>query len=250
MLENPDITGLDAVILAGGLGTRLRPVINGLPKCLASVADTPFLTYKILQLKAAGVRRVVLCVGYLSEHIQDYFQQHPIPGVELAYAFEEALLGTAGAFKNAEAAIESEHFIALNGDCYLDIDYRAFVNHHFSAGAVASLALVPVADPSRYGLVHFDEKKAIQAFLEKQDASPAQAGPHYINAGTYCLHRSVLQRIPPGEACSIERDIFPGLIGQGFQAYPMDGYFIDIGTPESYAQIEQDIRAGKLQLVS
>lgn len=245
MLEN-----LDAVILAGGLGTRLRTVVSDTPKCLAKVDEFPFLTYKIMQLQEAGVRRVILCVGYMAEQIEAYFKDNPISGVTLVYAHEKELLGTAGAFKNAEPFIESEHFIALNGDVYLDINYRAFVAHHYETMSVATLALVRVDDPSRYGLVLFNNEFEIQAFLEKADNRPENEfmTGYYINAGTYCLHRSLLERIPEGQPCSIEREVFPALVGDRFYAYPLEAYFIDIGTPESFAQIQEDIRAGRIKI--
>lgn len=243
---------MDAVILAGGLGTRLRTVVDGTPKCLASVNDLPFLTYKLYQLRQAGVRRVILCLGYLAEQIRDYFEAVSIPGLQIDYVFEKELLGTAGAIKNAEPHIRSEHFLVLNGDVYLDLDYRQFTRHHVQADAQASLAVAQVADPSRYGLVLFNEDRRIKAFLEKQAQQmvfPGKAGFH-INAGTYCFHRAVLDRIPHGTACSLEREIFPKLIADAFYAYPVNAYFIDIGTPESYTQVQQDIKSGRLKVAS
>lgn len=243
---------MDAVILAGGLGTRLRSVVSDTPKCLAQVNDLPFLAYKILQLRQAGIRRVILCVGYMADQIEQYFYDHPIAGVEITYAYEKDLLGTAGALKNAEPYIQSESFIMLNGDCYLDISYTTFIAHHIETMSNATLALVKMEDPSRYGLVTFNREYEITAFLEKQNIAPATHpdAAFYINAGTYCFHRSILDRIPEGVACSIEREIFPQLIGNDFYAFPMDAYFIDIGTPESFAQIHADIHAGKLKIAS
>jgi mannose-1-phosphate guanylyltransferase len=242
---------LDAVILAGGLGTRLRSVVSDTPKCLVPVNNLPFLTYKIQQLKAGGIRRVILCVGYMADQIEQYFTENPIPEVSVVYAHEHDLLGTAGAFKNAEPYVESEHFIALNGDVYLDLDYRALISQHTRTEAIATLALARVDDPSRFGLVVYNTDFEIEAFLEKQEVppdNPSPSGAFYINAGTYCFHRSILERIPAGKPCSIERDIFPTLIDQGFFAYPLDSYFIDIGTPESFAQIQDDIQAGRLKV--
>lgn len=242
----------DAVILAGGLGTRLRSAVADTPKCLASVNDLPFLMYKMRQLQHAGIRRIILCIGYMAEKIELYFNNNPLEGVSIEYAYEKELLGTAGAFKNAECLIESENFLALNGDCYLDIDYQTFVYQHIQTKAKASLALVRVEDPSRYGLVMFEKSLEIKAFLEKQQIAPAThpEAAFYINAGTYCFNRSLLDEIPAGQPCSLEKEIFPHLIGKGFYAFPLDGYFIDIGTPESFQQIQNDIVLGKVRIAS
>ncbi len=231
---------MQAVILAGGLGTRLRSVISDVPKPLAPVHDQPFLAYQIAYLRHQGIRDFVLCVGYLREHIMAFFEDGARWGVRIRYAVETTLLGTAGALRNAQSLIEGP-FLALNGDSFLELDYDALLlfhhkrKKHFPA-TMGTLALRRVEDAGRFGTVRLNGSGRILAFREKT----GEPAPAWINGGVYLLEPDVLERIPPHRKISIEREIFPALLetGELLFGYPVNGYFVDIGTPEGYAAFE------------
>jgi NDP-sugar pyrophosphorylase family protein len=219
-----------AIILAGGLGTRLRPVIADRPKVLAPVAGRPFLTYLLDQVARCGVDRVVLSTGHLSgqfaEAIGDEYR-----GLRVAYANEESPLGTGGAIKFAGALADSAHLLVMNGDSYFDTDLRAYIDWHRTGGQDASLLLVEAPDASRFGAVQLKPDGVhVAAFLEKQP----KAAPSRINAGVYAFRREMLKHIPAGRS-SIERDVFPCWLDRfDVRAWVTDGEFIDIGVPSDY----------------
>jgi NDP-sugar pyrophosphorylase family protein len=223
-----------AVVLAGGLGTRLRSAVADRPKVLAEVRGRPFLAYLLDQLANAGVQDVVLCVGYRAEQIQQTFG-NAYAGLRLAYSVESSLLGTGGAIRNALPLVGSDPLIAMNGDSYCQTDFPALWAWHHNRDARATLLLRWIANPARYGRVDIDEKGTVRAFEEKCDEAP----PGWINAGVYVLARAVVESIAPGRSVSIEREVFPRWIAQGLTGCPCNGKFLDIGTPESYAEAEQ-----------
>lgn len=221
-----DIT---AVVLAGGLGTRLRPVVADRPKVLAEVNGRPFLDYLLDQLTAAGIRRIVLCTGYMAETVRSLLGTR-YGDAELEYSVESELLGTGGALRLALPLLASDPVLVLNGDSYCDVDLRAFAATHDRRGAVASLALAEVTDIRRYGAVDVAADGTITAFEEKGSRS----GLGLINAGVYLLELSTIASIAAHEMVSLERDIFPGLIGNGLYGDTRTGRFIDIGVPDDY----------------
>jgi mannose-1-phosphate guanylyltransferase len=214
-----------AVILVGGEGTRLRPLTERMPKPMVPIANRPFLEHQIEHLEWHGITDVVLSCGYLPHQIRAHF------GDRLTYVVEDHPLGTGGAIENAARGIP-DTFLVCNGDVLTDLDVTALVAFHRERGAQATIALHPVDDPSRYGLVRTDERGAVEAFIEKPP--PGEADVNTINAGTYVMEPGVLRLIPPGEKVSVEREVFPRLVGDGLYARAEDGEWIDIGTPESY----------------
>jgi mannose-1-phosphate guanylyltransferase len=221
-----------AVLLVGGEGTRLRPLTEWLPKPMLPIANRPFLEHQIEHLREHGVDRVILSCGYLPGPIRDHF------GDRLEYAIEPQPLGTGGAIRFSAGGID-ETFVVCNGDVLTDLDLTALVSQHRRRGARATIALHRVDDPSAYGLVRTDGDGRVTAFVEKP--SPGEVDVDTINAGTYVLEPAVLELIEPGRAVSVEREVFPRLIGEGLYASVGEGRWRDIGTPESYlaANLEQ-----------
>lgn len=219
-----------ALILAGGAGTRLRPVLADLNKPMAPIADKPFLEYLLRQLKKHGIEAVTLCVGYKADLIQSYFGSGELLGLRLSYSHETDFLGTGGAIKRAESLIHAESFFVMNGDSLFDSDLHALMRYHRETNALATLALARVDDTQRYGAVEVDASGRIVSFVEKGKGS-AQG---LINAGIYVFRRTLLELIPDGQAVSLERAILPTLIGRGLYGLPSHGYFVDIGVPDDY----------------
>jgi mannose-1-phosphate guanylyltransferase len=225
---------VQALVLVGGEGTRLRPLTETVPKAVMPLAGRPFLSYMIDWLGRHGVDEIVLACGYRADVVRGVLGDHGSPS--LRYVEEPEPRGTGGAIRFAAAELD-ERFLALNGDVLTDLDLSSLISSHEQRGARASLGLYPVDDASGYGLVKHDGAGAVTEFLEK----PETPGPGEINAGTYVLERSVLDLIPEGEMVSIERDVFPRLVGEGLYALPLPGYWMDIGTPERYLQATWDI---------
>ncbi len=219
-----------AIILAGGLGTRLRTVVPDKPKVLAPVAGRPFVTYLLDQLARTGIRRVVMSTGHLAEQFADAIGLE-YRGLEIAYAQEPEPLGTGGAIKFAGSHVDSPQVLVMNGDSYFDADLAAYMQWHRAGGQDASLLLVEVPDASRFGTVELKADGVhVAAFLEKQ---PNEV-PGHINAGVYLLRAEMLDEIPAGK-CSIERDVFPRWLGErDVRAWVTDGDFIDIGVPDDF----------------
>lgn len=228
-----DLSQVTAAILAGGLGTRLRPVVADRPKVMAEITGRPFLEYLLAQLAEAGCRSVVLCTGYLGEQIQSRFGTR-FDGVSLHYSREPQALGTGGALRLALPLLTSEPVLAMNGDSYCAADLTAYWRWYCARQPVASLLLTEVGNASRYGSVLLDGDARVRQFREKS----AAAGPGSINAGIYFLRRAVLEMIAPDKIVSLEYDIFPQLVGQGLMGFVTQGRFLDIGTPEDFALAE------------
>ncbi|MFP5388184.1 MAG: NDP-sugar synthase, partial [Thermoleophilia bacterium] len=232
---------MQAIVLVGGEGTRLRPLTETVPKPALTLVDRPFLAYMIEWLAGHGVDEVVLACGFLPDVLRQALAgEEERAGVSISYVVEPERRGTAGAMRFAADELGDrldERFLALNGDVLTDLDLTALLRVHGERGASATLGLHPVEDSSAYGLVHSDSQGAVLEFLEKT----GEAVPGEINAGMYVLERSVLELIPPGEEVSIERDVFPRLVGEGLHGLRLDGYWMDIGTPERYLQASWDI---------
>ncbi len=238
-----------AVILVGGEGRRLRPLTDTRPKPMMPLVDRPFVAHQLDQLRRFGVTDVIFSCGYRPEALEGHFGDGANLRMRLRYVVDPIPLGTAGAVKNAEPLLGDGQVLVLNGDVLTDLDLAALVAWHDAAGVAGTLALTPVTDPSRYGLVRLHSDRRVEEFLEKPGPDELRPGePFLVNAGTYLLEREVLDQIPAGEPCSIERDIFPGLARAGRLAgYPSDSYWRDIGTPDSYLQAHLDVLAGAVR---
>lgn len=237
---------MQAIVLVGGEGTRLRPLTESIPKPALTLVDRPFLAYMIEWLASHGVTEVVLACGFLPGVLQAALaDEEERAGARIRYVAEPEPLGTAGAVRFAADALGDdldERFLALNGDVLTDLDLTALLKAHQEWDAAATIGLHPVEDASAFGLVQSDDGGAVLEFLEK--TGERKAGE--VNAGMYVLQRSVLDLIPPGENVSIERDVFPRLVGEGLYGLLLDGYWVDIGTPERYRQASWDILEGRV----
>jgi len=228
-------TDTKAVLLVGGLGTRLRTVIPSTPKPLARVGNRPFLELLIRQLVGQGIRHLIMCTGYLAEQIEAEFGDGGDLGAIIEYSREPHPLGTAGALKFAQGLLQgATDFLVMNGDSFLELDLRQFMQFHRTHGGWATLAVVPVENAGRYGTVHVDSSNRITKFLEKT----GEAAPGLINAGVYIFSRAILEHIPAGPV-SLEKEVFPRLLDRGVYAAREQGVFIDIGTPADYAQAQK-----------
>jgi NDP-sugar pyrophosphorylase family protein len=233
---------MKAVIMAGGEGTRLRPLTSNQPKPMMPLANRPMMEHIVRLLKEHGFDEIVVTLAFLPQTIRTYFGDGSEFGVSLVYATEETPLGTAGSVRNARAELD-EPFLVISGDVLTDIDLSALVAFHEEKGAKATLALIAVDDTSSYGVVPTDEDGAVEAFLEK---SPGPAPTNRINAGAYVIEREVVERIEPDRAVSFEREIFPSLVGEGLYGWFAEGYWIDIGTPERYLEATYDLLSGRV----
>lgn len=228
-----ELTELTAVILAGGLGTRLRPVVADRPKALAEIRGRPFLAYLLDELVAARVGEVVLCTGYLGAQLESAFGDS-YRNMRLRYSQESSPLGTAGALRLVLPLLKSDPVLVMNGDSFCHTDLEDFRRWHQAKGGKATLLLAQVSDTRRYGKVHLDTDGRVRRFQEKETTE----GPGWINAGIYLLAREVLETIAPTVAISLEREVFPALVDRGLYAFTSPGPFLDIGTPEAYAAAE------------
>lgn len=229
---------LSAVILVGGLGTRLRPLTDRTRKDMLPLVDRPQLAYTFEHLRRFGVKRAVVSCGYLPTQIEEHFGDR-YGDLRLEYRVEHEPLGTGGAIRFAADGIE-EPFFALNGDSLREADLDALVDFHRGRSCRATILLTPVEDPSRYGLVRVAGDGRVLSFLEKP--RPEEIDTDLINAGLYVLEPDVLDLIPAGRAVSIEREIFPQLVQeQAVYGVALPGYWLDIGTPEAYLQAHRDV---------
>jgi len=236
---------VQAVILVGGKGTRLRPLTTNRPKPNVPIVDRPFLAYALEWVASHGLTDVVLCCGFKSEAMVEAFGDGSRYGVSITWVFEPEPRGTAGGLKMAEEHL-GDRFLLLNGDVLTDMDLTAQIDAHTRSGATATLALVPVEDPSAYGLVRLNGDDTVAGFLEKP--KPEEIDTDLISAGAYVLERSVLDMIPAGREVSIEREVWPRLVGEGLHGFVHpDAYWMDIGTPERYIQAVSDVLSGAVE---
>jgi mannose-1-phosphate guanylyltransferase len=236
---------VQALILAGGEGTRLRPLTSTIPKPVVPLVGRPFISYMLEWLRGHGVDDAILSCGFMADGVRSVLGDGDALGMRLRYVEESRPLGTGGALKLAEELLD-ERFVMLNGDVLTDLDLGAQLREHERTGARVTLALVGVDDPSAYGLVGCDEDGAVQEFVEKP--SPDEIYTNLINAGAYVIEREVLEQLPaPGTRLSIERDVFPELVGAGLYGYECSGYWLDIGTPERYLQATFAILCGDVR---
>lgn len=238
---------MKALLLAGGLGTRLRPLTEDLPKPMAPLGNRPWLEHLILHLKQEGIEQFVIAVKHYPEVIQRHFGDGSRFGVEIQYAVEKQLLGTAGAIKNAEPML-SDQFLVINADVVQMAPLLPLLEFHRSHGGAVTIGLTRVEDPSAYGVVELTLDGKITRFVEKPPRD--QAPSNLINAGIYVMKKEVLEFIPANQEVSIERETFPLLIEQGAGVYGtvIEGYWMDMGTTERYRQAHWDILDGKVPL--
>lgn len=240
---------MQAVVLVGGFGTRLRPLTFTTPKPLLPIANVRQLEHLIASLDGAGVTEVVLAIGFKPEPFFDAFPEGVCAGISLHYAVEPEPLDTAGAiaFAARHAGI-SDTFVVMNGDILCDVNVADLVAFHKERGAQGTLHLTPIADPSQYGVVEVNEKGWVERFVEKP--APGETTSTVINAGTYVLEPTVLDRMPQGQRLSIERVVFPAMVADGRLAgMSTDDYWIDTGRPETYLQANLDLIDGTRQRI-
>ncbi len=256
---------MQAVILVGGEGTRLRPLTSTVPKPVVPLVDRPFIAFMLEWLRKHGIEDVIMSCGFLATSVRNVLGDGSGLGISLRFVEEPDPRGTAGALKFAESMLD-ERFLMLNGDVLTDIDLTAQIAQHERSGARATLALVPVEDPSAYGLVHLAEDNSVSDFVEKPSSdnieggatarrpasrggrdSGLQAYTNLISAGAYVLEREVLELVPAERNVSIEREVWPLLIGNGLYGYASESYWLDIGTPARYLKGTFDIIEGNVR---
>ncbi len=209
---------MQAVILVGGEGTRLRPLTSTVPKPVVPLVDRPFISYMLEWLRAHGIDDVIMSCGFLATSVRNVLGDGSAYGIRLRFVEEPDPRGTAGALKFAESLLD-ERFLMLNGDVLTDIDLTEQIAQHERTGAKATLALVPVEDPSAYGLVRLKDDRAVKEFVEKPSSD--RIDTNLISAGAYVLEREILELVPPGRNVSIEREVWPRLVGEGLYGYPI-----------------------------
>lgn len=237
---------MQALVLVGGLGTRLKKVVSDRPKPMALIKGKPFLEYLINNLKTHGITEIILAVGYMGSYIESYFKSGEDFEVKIKYSYEDISMGTAGAIKNAEKLITEESFMILNGDTYFDINYKQLMHYHKQKESSFTMVLRRVEDAKRYGTVKFDNEHRITGFMEKREDKHVEG---YINGGIYIVNKSILNKIPAGKKFSLENKLMPELVKNLEPIYCKNenGYFIDIGIPEDYYKFTNDIKGGLIK---
>jgi D-glycero-alpha-D-manno-heptose 1-phosphate guanylyltransferase len=230
-----NIKPVPAVLLVGGMGTRLRSVIPSTPKPLAPVGKKSFLELLVRQLRHQGIRRLVMCTGYLADQIEDKFKDGRSWNIEIEYSKEPCPLGTAGAIKLAQRhLLDSPTFLVMNGDSFLEADFHHLIQFHREHRGLATMTALQVTNGARYGRVHLSTDHRVIGFEEKT-GDPASG---LVSAGVYVFNRAVFEHIPEGPS-SLEKDVFPRLLSHGVYALEQRGMFIDIGTPDDYARAQE-----------
>ncbi len=240
---------MQAVIIAGGKGTRLQPLTFGAPKPMLPLLDRPFLHWMVERCQQAGITDILMNVRYHAHQIQDYFGDGGAFGVKIRYVVEETALDTAGAMKLAEPYYTGEPLIVFNADILTDLDLGALIEAHKQTQAQATLTLTRVDDPTAFGLVEIAEDQAVKAFREKPTAEEAaQLGIDTVNAGTYVLNPDIFAQYPDNQPLSFERTVFPDLLAQQQRVtgFTWEGYWMDLGTPAKYIQGQIDMLTGKM----
>ncbi|NLG89428.1 MAG: NDP-sugar synthase [Clostridiaceae bacterium] len=240
---------MKALFLAGGFGNRLRPITNDLPKPMVPVMGKPLLERNIERLKNYGVDEIVLSTCYKPEKIENYFKDGRDFGVKISYISEDMPLGTAGAIKNAQSFFD-ETFLVFNADILSDIDISDMVRFHKEKGALATIAVTLVDNPSDYGVIEYDEEGYITAFKEKP--KPGETDSNLINAGIYIFEPQLFDEIPLGRPVSIERETYPLLLEKGYKlaVYSRCSYWLDLGTPKKYLKAHKDILSGAFRITN
>jgi mannose-1-phosphate guanylyltransferase len=235
---------VQALVLAGGQGTRLRPLTYTTPKPVMPLAGRPFLTFMLDWLRGHGVNEAILSCGFMSDGVRSVLGD-VYGGMRLRYVIEDEPLGTAGPVRLAlDEGVLDERLLVLNGDVLTDLDLTAELDQHAQTEARCTLALIEVEDTASYGVVPTFPDGRVEAFLEKTEGD---VPTNRINAGAYVIEREVVERlVPAGRPVSFEREVFPELVGDGLYGFAADGYWIDIGTPERYLESTYDLLAGSV----
>jgi NDP-sugar pyrophosphorylase family protein len=238
---------MKALLIAGGFGTRLRPLTYTRPKHLLPIANRAHIHHVFDLLQRHRIDEAVLLTSYLAEAFEGAVAEAAARGMRVEVTHEAEPLGTAGAMKNAEALVGDETFFAFNGDILSDLDLTAMLEFHRSRDAEGTIVLTPVEDPSAFGVVPTDPDGRVQRFIEKPPRD--EAPTNLINAGVYILEPSVLSRIPEGLEWSAERALFPGLVEDGARLFatPTDAYWMDVGTPAKYLTANLDALSGRFE---
>ncbi|HBE90132.1 MAG TPA: galactokinase [Candidatus Andersenbacteria bacterium] len=224
-------SNMNVAILVGGLGTRLHSVVNDRPKVMALINGRPFLTYILDQINDAGLKDVVLCVGYMGKYIESEIGL-TYRNLSVRYSYECEPLGTGGALRNANDLLNSGSILIMNGDSYCKCNLDEYWSFHEHNKALASILLTFVGDSSRYGRISMDDHHHVVVFEEKGSFT----GPGWINAGIYLMEREIISEIQDKRFVSLEKEIFPSMIGKDFYGFMNDGHFLDIGTPYDFAK--------------
>lgn len=237
---------MQAILLCGGMGTRLRSVVADRPKPMADICGKPFLQYLLEMLRDKGITEVIFALGYMGEMIEAYFQDGSGFGLKIAYSYEKEPLGTGGAIRNALPKILEEEVLVLNADTYFPMDYQGLYRFHQENAGDFSLATRAVEDISRYGAVRRDAAGRILAWNEKLEDGGQKSLAGEINGGIYVMKKSLIAEIPEGKQ-SLEQDCIPKWLSEGKRIFglPFHGYFMDIGIPEDYRQFISDVEQGK-----
>lgn len=234
-VQNKMVESLEAAILVGGAGTRLKSVVNDRPKPMAIIGGKPFLEWILVGLRDRGITRIVLCSGYMPDVIEGCFGDGHALDLELSYSVDPYPLGTGGAVRHSLHYIIGSRLLVLNGDSYCDFSIETLIQTHHELHAAATIWTAPVMDRHRYGSMDVAESSNVLAFHEKQTSS----GAGVVNAGVYLLERDVVSAISEHRSVSLETEVFPGLVGNGLYAAIGDAPLLDIGTPESFALAEE-----------
>ena len=238
---------MEAILLCGGLGTRLRSVVSDRPKPMADIAGKPFLHYLVKMLSKSGVKHLIFALGYMGEQIEAYFKSGEDYGLSISYSYEDSPLGTGGAIRNALSRVSEENVLVLNADTYFHTDYENLFMQQLKNKAAMTIAGRKIEDISRYGAILKDETGRILRWNEKMNPNEGKSSrPGEINGGIYVMQKSLIEKIPEGKQ-SLENDCIPAWLKDGvyLQAILSDGYFMDIGIPEDYEQFRKDIESGK-----
>jgi NDP-sugar pyrophosphorylase family protein len=240
---------MKAIIIAGGLGTRLRPLTYNMPKPIVPLANKPFVFHQIELLRKFGITEIILNLHYLSDSIREIFDDGKKLGVKIHYSIEEKPLGTAGAVKNAEKFFDTNPMIIFNGDILTDINLEKMIKFHNEKKGKVTLALTRVEDPTTYGLIITDENDRVLEFREKPSWEHVTANT--INAGIYIVDPSIFKHVPKGKEFSFERQLYPMLLerGEKMYGYITDAYWMDIGDPVKYLKAHHDILSGDVMAV-
>lgn len=239
---------MKALFLAGGKGTRLKPLTDKLPKPMVPIMNKPLLERTMVHLKNSGISDIVISSCYQSQHIEAYFGTGEQLGLKIQYVVEDIPLGTGGAIKKAGARF-SDTFIVFNSDILSDIDMKKMMEYHKSSHALATIAVTEVKDPAAYGVIEYNTDGYAISFIEKP--KPEQICSNFVNAGIYILEPEILKEIPADSVVSVEREVFPGILAKGnkIAVYKDNSYWMDIGTLEKYLQAHQDIMDEKCHMI-
>jgi NDP-sugar pyrophosphorylase family protein len=244
LAKEGEISDVSAVILAGGLGTRLRSMVNDRPKVMAMVAGRPFVEWIVLSLQSAGIRHVVFCIGYLGEMIKEHFQDGADWGITIEYSCEQKLLGTGGALRKCLSHIHSDPVLVLNGDSYCQVNVPEYLQWHSSMPRAGSVVVVKTENPERFGSVQMESNGLVLGFKEKALVYDVS----WINAGMYLLSQKLLGTIPPNKPISFERGVLPLWVSRGLWGFPSLGAFVDMGTPHGLSEAEEKFQSQLLNL--